>query len=312
MGGAGARRGRRGRVAPVCSESGVRAPTALNAAFANTRRRGRLACARGLPLRSARELRGVLRPVPPPPERGSDRRAADAVPVHRLRRRGRRLPARHLAPGHPAAAGAARPGDVVDEAGGAGQHGRRAVRLRGHGLVPGAPPRRARRDSAFRRDGGRVLRRHQCRSVHDGRPAGRSVAHDPRRETGRDRHRRRRHGRRWSSTGCWVWPSRQGRTTSRTWRPCCPAGCGSRSTPRRRSRLPPGVEGRHGRPGGPAFALPDAAAVDAAYAQLVEAGHRSELAPFDAFWGQRYATVLDPDGTGVDLFAPLPGGAAAG
>jgi uncharacterized glyoxalase superfamily protein PhnB len=27
--------------------------------------------------------------------------------------------------------------------------------------------------------------------------------------------------------------------------------------------------------------------------------------PFDAFWGQRYATVLDPDGNTVDLFAPL-------
>ena len=63
---------------------------------------------------------------------------------------------------------------------------------------------------------------------------------------------------------------------------------------------------------GLAFALPDAAAVDAAYAQLTGAGHRGELAPFDAFWGQRYATVLDPDGTGVDLFAPLPGGPAAG
>ena len=63
---------------------------------------------------------------------------------------------------------------------------------------------------------------------------------------------------------------------------------------------------------GLSFALPDAAAVDAAYRQLVEAGHRSELAPFDAFWGQRYATVLDPDGTGVDLFAPLPAGSAAG
>jgi hypothetical protein len=25
----------------------------------------------------------------------------------------------------------------------------------------------------------------------------------------------------------------------------------------------------------------------------------------DAFWGQRYATVLDPDGNPVDLFAPL-------
>ena len=61
-----------------------------------------------------------------------------------------------------------------------------------------------------------------------------------------------------------------------------------------------------------AFALPDAAAVDDAYAQLTGAGHRGELKPFDAFWGQRYATVLDPDGTGVDLFAPLPGAAATG
>jgi catechol 2,3-dioxygenase-like lactoylglutathione lyase family enzyme len=57
---------------------------------------------------------------------------------------------------------------------------------------------------------------------------------------------------------------------------------------------------------GLAFALPDPAAVDAAYAQLVGAGHHGELAPFDAFWGMRYATVHDPDGTGVDLFAALP------
>lgn len=53
-----------------------------------------------------------------------------------------------------------------------------------------------------------------------------------------------------------------------------------------------------------AFGFPDAAAVDAAYAELVAAGHHGELAPFDAFWGQRYAVVHDPDGTGVDLFAP--------
>jgi catechol 2,3-dioxygenase-like lactoylglutathione lyase family enzyme len=58
---------------------------------------------------------------------------------------------------------------------------------------------------------------------------------------------------------------------------------------------------------GLAFALPDAAAVDAAYAELTAAGHHGELAPFDAFWGQRYAVVHDPDGIGVDLFAPLPG-----
>lgn len=31
----------------------------------------------------------------------------------------------------------------------------------------------------------------------------------------------------------------------------------------------------------------------------------SDVVPFDAPWGQRYATVLDPDGNGVDLFAPL-------
>jgi catechol 2,3-dioxygenase-like lactoylglutathione lyase family enzyme len=53
------------------------------------------------------------------------------------------------------------------------------------------------------------------------------------------------------------------------------------------------------------FALPDAAGVDALHAELVAAGHPSELAPFDAFWGQRYAMVRDPDGNGVDLFAPL-------
>lgn len=50
--------------------------------------------------------------------------------------------------------------------------------------------------------------------------------------------------------------------------------------------------------------------VDAVYAELVSAGHHGELKPWDAFWGQRYASVLDPDGNGVDLFAPLPTEAA--
>ena len=54
-----------------------------------------------------------------------------------------------------------------------------------------------------------------------------------------------------------------------------------------------------------AFALPGPAAVDAAYAELTAAGYHGELEPFDAFWGMRYATVHDPDGTGVDLFATL-------
>jgi catechol 2,3-dioxygenase-like lactoylglutathione lyase family enzyme len=55
-----------------------------------------------------------------------------------------------------------------------------------------------------------------------------------------------------------------------------------------------------------AFLCGDPAGVDATHDALVAAGHRSHLAPWDAFWGQRYASVLDPDGNVVDLFATLP------
>ncbi|MER5968274.1 VOC family protein [Streptomyces sp. NPDC002055] len=55
-----------------------------------------------------------------------------------------------------------------------------------------------------------------------------------------------------------------------------------------------------------AFACDGPGDVDASYAALVGAGHEGYLKPFDAFWGQRYAVVLDPDGHAVDLFAPLP------
>ncbi|MGQ9406672.1 VOC family protein [Mycolicibacterium gilvum] len=54
-----------------------------------------------------------------------------------------------------------------------------------------------------------------------------------------------------------------------------------------------------------AFGLGSPAEVDAVFVRLTEAGHRGALEPFDAPWGQRYATVVDPDGTSVDLFAPL-------
>ncbi|MFD6922330.1 VOC family protein [Streptomyces sp. NPDC059944] len=54
----------------------------------------------------------------------------------------------------------------------------------------------------------------------------------------------------------------------------------------------------------------DPAEVDSVYAELVDAGHHGELKPWDAFWGMRYAVVHDPDGNGVDLFAPLPDGEA--
>jgi uncharacterized glyoxalase superfamily protein PhnB len=45
--------------------------------------------------------------------------------------------------------------------------------------------------------------------------------------------------------------------------------------------------------------------VDRRHAELSRLGAGSHLEPFDAFWGQRYATVLDPDGVRVDLYAPL-------
>ncbi|MFJ6571118.1 VOC family protein [Streptomyces sp. NPDC091292] len=51
--------------------------------------------------------------------------------------------------------------------------------------------------------------------------------------------------------------------------------------------------------------------VDRTYDALVAAGYEGELKPWDAFWGQRYAVVQDPDGNGVDLFAALPAAPSA-
>ncbi|MFC4375116.1 VOC family protein [Nocardia halotolerans] len=55
-----------------------------------------------------------------------------------------------------------------------------------------------------------------------------------------------------------------------------------------------------------AFRCADPAEVDKTYTELVDAGHHGEQPPWDAFWGQRYATLADPDGHGIDLYAPLP------
>lgn len=52
-----------------------------------------------------------------------------------------------------------------------------------------------------------------------------------------------------------------------------------------------------------AFTFDTPAEVDAAYDQLVSLGYEGHKEPWDAFWGQRYAIVHDPDGNGVDLFA---------
>ncbi len=56
---------------------------------------------------------------------------------------------------------------------------------------------------------------------------------------------------------------------------------------------------------GLAFLCDNAADVDATYLRILKKGYRSHKAPFDAFWGQRYAQVLDPDDNVIDLFAPL-------
>ncbi|MFE2013533.1 VOC family protein [Streptomyces sp. NPDC059491] len=52
-----------------------------------------------------------------------------------------------------------------------------------------------------------------------------------------------------------------------------------------------------------AFRCGAPAEVDAVYEELVAAGYRGHLKPWDAVWGQRYAVVLDPDGCGGSLFA---------
>lgn len=54
-----------------------------------------------------------------------------------------------------------------------------------------------------------------------------------------------------------------------------------------------------------AFRCDTPADVDRLYAELVAEGHHGHREPWDAFWGQRYASVADPDGGTVDLYAPL-------
>jgi catechol 2,3-dioxygenase-like lactoylglutathione lyase family enzyme len=56
---------------------------------------------------------------------------------------------------------------------------------------------------------------------------------------------------------------------------------------------------------GLAFLCASPAMVDEAFARITGLGYAAHTAPFDAFWGQRYAQIADPDGNVVDLFAPL-------
>ncbi|HEY6962235.1 MAG TPA: VOC family protein [Gaiellaceae bacterium] len=47
------------------------------------------------------------------------------------------------------------------------------------------------------------------------------------------------------------------------------------------------------------------AEVDEVYNRVVEAGFEGEKPPWDAFWGQRYALLGDPDGVRINLYAAL-------
>jgi uncharacterized glyoxalase superfamily protein PhnB len=54
-----------------------------------------------------------------------------------------------------------------------------------------------------------------------------------------------------------------------------------------------------------AFKCANAAEVNELYERLIQNGYRGHKTPWDAFWGQRYAVVVDPDGNLIDLFAAL-------
>ncbi|HXZ84284.1 MAG TPA: VOC family protein [Myxococcota bacterium] len=53
------------------------------------------------------------------------------------------------------------------------------------------------------------------------------------------------------------------------------------------------------------FEVESRAATDRIYAELTAAGHKGHLPPHDAFWGSRYAEVIDPDGNLVGFQSPV-------
>jgi uncharacterized glyoxalase superfamily protein PhnB len=54
-----------------------------------------------------------------------------------------------------------------------------------------------------------------------------------------------------------------------------------------------------------AFECASPAEVDELYARVTKAGFEGEKEPWDAFWGQRYALLGDPDGVRINLYAAL-------
>jgi catechol 2,3-dioxygenase-like lactoylglutathione lyase family enzyme len=67
-----------------------------------------------------------------------------------------------------------------------------------------------------------------------------------------------------------------------------------------------GFSGSDGRPGLVlGFKVGDRDDVDRLYERVIAAGYRSQQAPYDAFWGSRYAIVEDPDGNAVGVMSPI-------
>ncbi len=74
-----------------------------------------------------------------------------------------------------------------------------------------------------------------------------------------------------------------------------------------RSFDPGWVAADHGQPRASiAIRFESADEVDASFARALAAGGTVHKEPWDAFWGQRYAQLRDPDGSAVDLYADLP------
>lgn len=63
---------------------------------------------------------------------------------------------------------------------------------------------------------------------------------------------------------------------------------------------------RPGNTSGFALRYGSPAEVDEVAARVAAAGETVVHQPWNAPWGQRYATVADPDGYRVDVFCPLP------
>lgn len=55
-----------------------------------------------------------------------------------------------------------------------------------------------------------------------------------------------------------------------------------------------------------AFLCDSVSGVDEMYQKVSDAGYETFKEPWDAFWGQRYAIIKDPDGNLLSLFANFP------